>query len=99
MKGGEGASRVEAPDLQRLVLRARDHALSVRGHHAREYTAGVTSQRGKAAPRVAEGWQAAVRKGLQHYLGRGYVGADFVYAQGSGREIGRRRPMYILRKG
>jgi predicted GNAT superfamily acetyltransferase len=53
----------------------------------------------KAAPRVAEGWQAAVRQGLQHYLGRGYVGVDFVYAQGTGREIGRRRPMYILRKG
>ena len=53
----------------------------------------------KAAPRVAEGWQAAVRKGLKHYLGRGYVGVDFVYAQGTGREIGRRRPMYILRKG
>jgi predicted GNAT superfamily acetyltransferase len=52
----------------------------------------------KAAPRVAEAWQAAVRKAFLHYMGRGYVGTGFVYAEGTGREIGRRRPVYILRR-
>jgi predicted GNAT superfamily acetyltransferase len=53
----------------------------------------------KAAPRVAEGWQVRVGQAFAHYLGKGYVGADFVYAEGTGREIGRRRPFYILRRG
>ena len=53
----------------------------------------------QAAPRVAEVWQGLVRKAFQHYLGRGYQGTGFVYAEGSGREIGRRRPVYILRRG
>ena len=47
-----------------------------------------------AAPRVAEGWQAKVKRAFQAYLGRGYVGADFVL----GEEGGRRRPFYVLKK-
>lgn len=47
-----------------------------------------------SAPRVAEGWQARIKRAFQSYLGRGYVGADFVL----GEEGGRRRPFYILKK-
>jgi chorismate synthase len=48
----------------------------------------------RAAPRVADGWQAKVRQALQAYLGRGYVAADFASTQ----EGGRRRPLYVLRR-
>ena len=48
----------------------------------------------RAAPRVAEVWQARVRQAFQAYLGRGYVAADFAPAQ----EGGRRRPLYVLRR-
>src|SRR5688500_9947915 len=47
-----------------------------------------------AAPHVAEGWQARVKRAFQAYLGRGYVGADFALTE----ENGRRRPYYILKK-
>jgi len=47
-----------------------------------------------AAPRVAEGWQKRIKRAFQTYLGRGYVGADFVLSE----EGGRRRPFYILKK-
>ncbi len=47
-----------------------------------------------AAPRVAEVWQARIRRAFQAYLGKGYVGADFALTE----EGGRRRPYYILKK-
>ena len=47
-----------------------------------------------AAPWVAEGWQARVKRAFQAYLGRGYVGADFALTE----EGGRRRPFYVLKK-
>ncbi len=53
----------------------------------------------KSAPHVAEAWHLRVRQAFTHYLSRGYKGVDFVYVQGTGREIGRRRPFYILRRG
>jgi predicted GNAT superfamily acetyltransferase len=49
----------------------------------------------RAAPRVAAGWQEKVRRAMQAYLGRGYVAADFAPTE----EGGRRRPLYVLRKG
>ena len=48
----------------------------------------------QAAPVVAQDWHGKVRRGLQAYLGRGYVAADFVPSE----ERGRRRPLYLLRK-
>ena len=48
----------------------------------------------RAAPRVADGWQAKVRQALQAYFGRGYIAADFASTQ----EGGRRRPLYVLRR-
>lgn len=48
----------------------------------------------QAAPRVAEGWHAAVRRALQSYFARGYRGTDFIPTE----EGGRRRPLYVLRK-
>jgi predicted GNAT superfamily acetyltransferase len=48
----------------------------------------------RAAPRVADGWQAKVRQALLAYLGRGYVAADFAPTE----EGGRRRPLYVLRR-
>jgi chorismate synthase len=48
-----------------------------------------------AAPRVAADWHGKVRAALQCYLGRGYVAADFAPTE----DAGRRRPLYILRKG
>jgi chorismate synthase len=48
----------------------------------------------KAAPRVAEGWQAKVRQAFRTYLGRGYVASDFAPTE----EGGRRRPLYVLEK-
>jgi predicted GNAT superfamily acetyltransferase len=49
----------------------------------------------QAAPRVAADWQSKVGRALQGYLGRGYVAADFAPTE----EGGRRRPLYLLRKG
>jgi predicted GNAT superfamily acetyltransferase len=49
----------------------------------------------QAAPRVAADWQAKVRRAFQAYLGRGYMVADFAPTE----EGGRRRPLYLLRKG
>jgi chorismate synthase len=49
----------------------------------------------QAAPRVAEGWQGRVARAFQAYLGRGYVVGDFAPTE----EGGRRRPLYVLRKG
>jgi chorismate synthase len=49
----------------------------------------------QAAPRVAESWQQRVARAFQGYLGRGYIGADFAPTE----EGGRRRPLYLLRKG
>jgi predicted GNAT superfamily acetyltransferase len=52
----------------------------------------------QAAPRVAQDWQDKVRRALRAYFGRGYVAADFLPAVGSGaRDVGRRRPLYLLR--
>jgi predicted GNAT superfamily acetyltransferase len=50
----------------------------------------------RSAPRVAEDWQGKVRRALERYVGHGYVAADFVPAEDEG---GRRRPLYVLRKG
>lgn len=49
----------------------------------------------QAAPRVASDWQGKVRRAFQTYLGRGFAVADFAPTE----EGGRRRPLYILRKG
>lgn len=49
----------------------------------------------QAAPRVAADWQGKVRRAFQTYLGRGYTVADFAPTE----EGGRRRPLYLLRKG
>jgi chorismate synthase len=49
----------------------------------------------RAAPRVAEVWQSKVRQAFQTYLSRGYIAADFAPTQ----EGGRRRPLYVLRRG
>jgi predicted GNAT superfamily acetyltransferase len=49
----------------------------------------------QAAPRVSADWQGKVRRAFQAYLGRGYVVADFAPTE----EGGRRRPLYLLRKG
>jgi predicted GNAT superfamily acetyltransferase len=49
----------------------------------------------RAAPRVAEQWHGKVRAAFLAYLSRGYVAADFAPAE----EGGRRRPLYVLRKG
>ena len=49
----------------------------------------------RAAPRVADAWQTMVRRSLVTYLGRGYVAADFAPTQDGGR----RRPLYVLRRG
>ncbi len=48
----------------------------------------------RSAPRVAEAWQEKVRRALQTYFGRGYVGSDFALTA----ERGHRRPFYLLRK-
>jgi len=48
----------------------------------------------QAAPRVAQDWHAKVRKALRHYMGKGYIAADFAPTE----ERGRRRPLYILKK-
>ncbi len=48
-----------------------------------------------SAPRVAESWQQRVRRALQHYLGAGWHAAEFLHAE----ENGRRRPLYLLRRG
>jgi chorismate synthase len=49
----------------------------------------------QAAPRVAEGWHATVRRALQSYFARGYRAVDFAPTE----EGGRRRPLYVLRAG
>lgn len=49
----------------------------------------------RAAPRVADAWQTKVRQSLTTYLGRGYIAADFAPTQDGGR----RRPLYVLRRG
>jgi chorismate synthase len=48
----------------------------------------------QAAPRLAASWHEQVRRALRHYLGEGYVAADFVPAD----DKGRRRPLYLLRR-
>jgi predicted GNAT superfamily acetyltransferase len=48
----------------------------------------------RSAPRVAEAWQARIRRAFQGYFARGYVAADFALTE----ERGRRRPFYVLRK-
>jgi chorismate synthase len=52
----------------------------------------------RAAPHVAEDWQAKVRRALRAYFDRGYVAADFLPAAEAGRDVGRRRPLYLLRR-
>lgn len=48
----------------------------------------------QAAPRVAEGWHASIRRALQSYFSRGYRAVDFAPTE----EGGRRRPFYVLRR-
>lgn len=48
----------------------------------------------QAAPRVAEGWQMAIRRAFETYFARGYEAADFLPTEDGGR----RRPLYVLRK-
>ncbi len=48
----------------------------------------------QAAPRVADGWQSAIRRAFLSYFGRGYRAVDFLPTE----EGGRRRPLYVLRK-
>jgi predicted GNAT superfamily acetyltransferase len=49
----------------------------------------------QAAPRVAEGWQQAMRRAFQSYFAKGYRAVDFLPTEDGGR----RRPLYVLRKG
>jgi len=49
----------------------------------------------QAAPRMAEGWHSTVRRALQSYFARGYRAVDFAPTE----EGGRRRPLYVLRRG
>ena len=53
----------------------------------------------QAAPRVAQDWQDKVRRALRAYFDRDYIAADFLPAVESGdaRDVGRRRPLYLLR--
>jgi predicted GNAT superfamily acetyltransferase len=53
----------------------------------------------QAAPRVAQDWQGKVRRALRAYFDRGYVAGDFLPAVEAGRDFGRRRPIYVLRRG
>lgn len=48
-----------------------------------------------AAPRVAQDWHTKVHRALQTYMGRGYVAGAFAPTE----ERGRRRPLYVLRRG
>jgi chorismate synthase len=48
-----------------------------------------------AAPRVAQDWHGKARRAFEAYIGRGYAAADFAPTE----EGGRRRPLYVLRKG
>jgi predicted GNAT superfamily acetyltransferase len=48
----------------------------------------------RAAPKVAESWQARIAAALKAYLGRGYVASNFIPVE----ELGRRRPFYVLSK-
>jgi predicted GNAT superfamily acetyltransferase len=48
-----------------------------------------------SAPRMAEEWQAKVRQALGAYMGRGYRVTGFAPVE----EDGRRRPLYVLRRG
>jgi predicted GNAT superfamily acetyltransferase len=52
----------------------------------------------RAAPRVAQDWQDKVRRALRAYFDRGYVAGDFLPAVDAGRDVGRRRPLYLLRR-
>ncbi len=49
----------------------------------------------QAAPRLAEGWHATIRRAFQTYFSKGYRAVDFAPTE----EGGRRRPLYILRRG
>jgi predicted GNAT superfamily acetyltransferase len=49
----------------------------------------------KAAPRVAEDWHGKVRMAFKYYFGRGYCAVDFSPSE----DKGRRRPLYVLRRG
>jgi chorismate synthase len=51
-----------------------------------------------AAPTVARDWQGKVRRALRAYFDRRYVAADFLPAVDAGRDVGRRRPLYLLRR-
>ena len=53
----------------------------------------------RSAPRVAQDWQAKVRSALRTYFDLGYVAGDFLPTEQGGREVGRRRPYYLLRRG
>jgi predicted GNAT superfamily acetyltransferase len=52
----------------------------------------------QAAPRVAQDWQGKARRALRAYFDRGYVAADFLPVEDAGRDVGRRRPLYLLRR-
>ena len=49
-EGGERAPALEVPDLQRPVIRRRDHAPAVRRHRARGHPVGVAFEGGERAP-------------------------------------------------
>ena len=48
-----------------------------------------------AAPRLAEAWHGATRRAFKAYFSRGYHAPDFAPTE----EGGRRRPLYVLRRG
>jgi predicted GNAT superfamily acetyltransferase len=53
----------------------------------------------QAAPHLAHDWHDKVRRALRAYFHAGYVAADFLPAVDSGaRDVGRRRPLYLLRR-
>jgi predicted GNAT superfamily acetyltransferase len=49
----------------------------------------------QAAPRVAEDWHRKIGSALRFYVSRSYAAADFAPTE----DRGRRRPLYVLRKG
>lgn len=49
----------------------------------------------RSAPNVAEGWHSKVRSAFEGYFAKGYAAVDLVPIE----ELGRRRPIYVLRRG
>ena len=89
-KAAEAATAVEISTGHGSTPRSSGVS-GVRASHIRWDSDGNSTE----APRVAADWQGKVRRAFQTYMGRGYAVADFAPTE----EGGRRRPLYLLRKG